>query len=238
MIYSEFAKVYDAYSLCYDYGIWFDYLIKLSGLKTLTGKKILELGCGTGKMLAKFASCKAFVTGVDSSDTMLSIADEKFFRRKLPAALINFDMGEFASNQKFDFIYAMGDSVNYLNGKELESLISNVSAMLAEDAAFTFDALNKTYMLKTGDELNMKAGDSRVSLLRNIKDNVMLTQVIIENTQGKHIETHKQHFHSTASIHSLAEKHRLSFQGPWGIFEFEDAHTEEAEKLQYVLKNK
>ena len=43
----------------------------------LTGKRILDVGCGTGRGLAEFADEAAFAVGVDASLDMLSMASQK-----------------------------------------------------------------------------------------------------------------------------------------------------------------
>jgi len=50
-----------------------DYLMK-------TGGNVLELGCGTGRVSLTLASAGFSVTGLDLSDTMLEIFDNKLLK--------------------------------------------------------------------------------------------------------------------------------------------------------------
>jgi SAM-dependent methyltransferase len=53
-----------------------------------TGGPVLELACGTGRLLAPLASAGLAVTGVDSSETMLRRATERLARLGLSAELV------------------------------------------------------------------------------------------------------------------------------------------------------
>lgn len=72
-------------------------------------KSILELGCGTGSILARLTSFSS-LTGIDQSPEMLAIA-----REKVPAArLLQGDMSSFSLGERFDVIISVFDSLNHL----------------------------------------------------------------------------------------------------------------------------
>jgi len=74
-IYYERAEIYDALSEAEDAdNKVFDWL-----LPHITGKTVLDLGCGTGKYLRLFAPHAKHITGLDASEAQLTIA-----QRKLP----------------------------------------------------------------------------------------------------------------------------------------------------------
>jgi SAM-dependent methyltransferase len=51
---------------------WFD-----EALRSVSGKKILDIGCGTGTLLKRFSAGGAICTGIDVSAEMISIAAQK-----------------------------------------------------------------------------------------------------------------------------------------------------------------
>ncbi len=140
--YKYFSVFYDEYAQDVDYDLWFSYLKKLSGIKELQGKKILDLGCGTGALTEKFASAGAQVWGVDVSEDMLSMCDARIFESGSRCMLIKEDISEFVTNEKFDFVYSACDSINYLSEKSLKAMFANVHDMLNEKAVFTFDFIS------------------------------------------------------------------------------------------------
>jgi len=90
----------------------FDKLRYLPGLvdfSDYSGKKLLEIGCGTGIDLIRFAEGGAVVTGVDLSETAISLARKNFEFRKLKADLrvMNGETLIFPDDT-FDIVYAHG----------------------------------------------------------------------------------------------------------------------------------
>lgn len=85
------------------------YLPKLVDFSGYAGKKLLEIGCGAGIDLVRFAEGGAVVTGVDLSETAISLARKNMAFRNLKADLLvmNGEALEFSDNT-FDVVYAHG----------------------------------------------------------------------------------------------------------------------------------
>ena len=73
------------------------------------GQKLLEVGCGVGTDLLRFARGGADVTGVDLSETAIQLAKLNFAQNRLTAELsvMNGEQLEFA-RESFDVVYAHG----------------------------------------------------------------------------------------------------------------------------------
>jgi ubiquinone/menaquinone biosynthesis C-methylase UbiE len=105
-LYLKAAKYYDydnRDNLTADIPFYLEYAEK-------TGKDILELGCGTGRVAIPIAEAGYTVTGLDLSDSMLEV-----FKTKLKSAseeaksrikYINSDMSNFSFDIKYDLIIA------------------------------------------------------------------------------------------------------------------------------------
>jgi SAM-dependent methyltransferase len=96
---------------------------------------LLELGCGTGALLADLAKTYQ-VTGVDRAPEMLAIAASR-----VPAAqLIPADMTSFTLSSRFDVVICMFDTLNHLPAFERwEALFDRVHEHLAPGGLFIFD---------------------------------------------------------------------------------------------------
>jgi ubiquinone/menaquinone biosynthesis C-methylase UbiE len=85
------------------------YLPKLVDFNAYKCKKLLEIGCGVGIDLIRFARGDAIVTGVDLADVSIALAQSNFEQNGLKADLFVMD-GEaldFEDNS-FDAVYAHG----------------------------------------------------------------------------------------------------------------------------------
>jgi SAM-dependent methyltransferase len=81
-------------------------LVDFSGYK---GKELLEIGCGVGIDLVRFARGGALVTGIDLAPTAIQLARRNFVLNGLDADLylMNGEALEFEDN-RFDVVYAHG----------------------------------------------------------------------------------------------------------------------------------
>jgi SAM-dependent methyltransferase len=100
-----------------------------------SARSLLELGCGTGAMLAGLAADLA-VTGLDQSPEMLAMAA----RRGVPAELVQADMTEFSLGTRFDVVICVFDTLNHLARFESwRQMFERVHEHLADDGLFFFD---------------------------------------------------------------------------------------------------
>ena len=98
-------------------------------------RSLLELGCGTGALLAGLTPGLA-VTGIDRSPDMLARAAES-----VPAAtLVQADMTNFRLDARFDVTICMFDTLNHVPTFDgWLSLFSRVHEHLADGGLFIFD---------------------------------------------------------------------------------------------------
>ena len=85
------------------------YLPKLVDFSGYHGKKLLEVGCGVGLDLVRFARGGAAVTGIDLAQTAIELAEQNFSINGLHADLIlmNGEALDFEQDS-FDVVYAHG----------------------------------------------------------------------------------------------------------------------------------
>ena len=86
-----------------------NYLPRLVKFTAYKGKSVLEVGCGAGIDLARFARAGAKVTGIDLSNTAIDLASKNFEQSVQNADLrvMNGECMQFADNT-FDVVYAHG----------------------------------------------------------------------------------------------------------------------------------
>lgn len=94
-------------------------------LGDVSGKSVLEFGCGDGLMYESYGFHKADYMGVDFSDRLL----EKFKSRYPQVKLKQSSAEDFKIEQKFDIIFSCG-MVQYLTPAKLERHVGHISKML------------------------------------------------------------------------------------------------------------
>lgn len=93
-----------------DYEAWADFILDTARARGWQGRRVLDLGCGTGNSTFPFFARGYGVVGLDASAEMLAVA-----RGKLPP--VEFVQGNFTSFsfvQPFDLIVSVFDSLNNL----------------------------------------------------------------------------------------------------------------------------
>ncbi|MFQ5601673.1 MAG: class I SAM-dependent methyltransferase [bacterium] len=85
------------------------YLTEVVDFNKYRGKKILEVGCGVGIDLVRFARCGAEVTGVDLAEMSMELARKNFQHQGLAGTFMegNGEDLQFDDNH-FDMVYAHG----------------------------------------------------------------------------------------------------------------------------------
>lgn len=149
-MYSDFAEIYDRLMQDIPYEGWVQYLHRLFEKHDIQPRRILDIGCGTGNVTVPLAKMGYEVTGLDLSEEMLALADQKARRDGISIKWIQQDMRSIDSGPvAFDLVISMTDSLNYINSPEdLEQVFHRVKTSLGgKQGWFIFD-LNSLYKIK------------------------------------------------------------------------------------------
>jgi SAM-dependent methyltransferase len=113
--FDRFARFYDL-----DYETFQEDLAMYLGFAERTGGPLLELGCGTGRLLLPLAEAGFELTGVDLSELMLAVARAKLDRANLSgrATLVKADMREVELEQRYRMAFIAINSFMHLTTLE------------------------------------------------------------------------------------------------------------------------
>lgn len=102
-------------------------------------KRILEPGCGSGRLIVSLAEKGYDVTGFDLSDSMLSFLDKQLAKKKLKATIYKQDMSAFEVDQPYDVVLNTFNTFRHLLTEEAaESHFHSVAKALRPGGLFFF----------------------------------------------------------------------------------------------------
>lgn len=135
--YEEFARVYDTVMDDSLYDLWFDFSKRHFPKDT---KEVMELACGTGILSILFEKAGYQVTGVDLSEEMLTIADQRADEAASKIIFAAGDMRELEGEAEYEAITCYSDSLCYMaNPTEVKQVFAGVHQLLKTDGVFIFD---------------------------------------------------------------------------------------------------
>lgn len=135
--YEAMAPVYDDFTGHYESEEWIADLVRILERHGLTGKRLLDVGCGTGTSFMPMLAQGWEVTGCDISPAMLALAREKAGERVQLAVADMLDLPDFG---EFDLVWALDDAINYLlSPEELARALAGMRANLAPTGLLLFD---------------------------------------------------------------------------------------------------
>ena len=153
-MYESFAQVYDAFMDDAPYEEWSSRLIRMMRERGIKDGLVLDLGCGTGTVTELLAQAGYDMIGVDLSEEMLRIAQEKRLQSGHDILYLEQDMRSFELYGTVRAVVSVCDSINYITDKEdLLQVFRLVNNYLDPGGLFLFD-LNTRYKYETllGDQ--------------------------------------------------------------------------------------
>lgn len=104
------------------------------------GRRILDLGCGTGASTAFFASNNLDVLGIDFNDEMLRTAHMRVDGTGYLARLLEADIRQADYPDELDLVFMIGNVLNELSSpREVELIFQKASQALRPGKRFVFD---------------------------------------------------------------------------------------------------
>jgi SAM-dependent methyltransferase len=158
--FGDFADHYDAYTEHPLYARWIVGLEALARRHGLTGRRVLDAGCGTGKSFLPLLDLGYEVTGCDASEAMLAHARRKAGGR---ARLVAADLTNLPRLGRFDLVVCLNDVCNYLASPgALRAALRGMAANLRPGGLLLLDANTPAAYRTVFAEVHRRERDGRV----------------------------------------------------------------------------
>lgn len=211
MSYERFAYIYDELMQDVPYDQWVELVDEKRDKYGITGRKLLDLGCGTGELSVRLAKDGYDVTGVDLSSDMLAMAQTKASANGVVIGFLQQNMVDLQLIDKYDVIGIFCDSLNYLNDpEEIKQTFQRVHKYLSDGGLFIFDVhsiykmanifIDQTFTYDQGEICyiwNCFPGDWPYSVEHELT-------FFVESEPGKYERFDELHFQRTFSINDYS----------------------------------
>lgn len=211
---SVFGAYSQYYNLLYknkDYTAEADYVHNLIRKYDPDAKKILDLGCGTGRHDLLLAEKGYEITGVDVSEEMLSVANSKLSCIKPEQSSVNFvhdDIRTIRLGRTFDVVISLFHVMSYqITNSDLIAAFSTAKAHLGHGGIFIFDCWYGPAVLTdrpTSREKNLE--DKEVSVTRHAEPVMHPNENLVDVNYRVYVKNK-----TTAEVEELRETHRMRY---------------------------
>ncbi len=247
--YYNFSYVYDLFMDETPYDIWAKNAINLLADYGVTSGVMVDLGCGTGQMTRRLHEKGFSMVGIDLSEDMLSVANDK----NQPGDILYIcqDMRDISLHGTVKAFVSFCDSLNYITDiNDLKQVFLGVATYLEEGGMFLFD-MNTPYKYRTlladntfsdtreegsfiwENEFDETTGENIYDLTLYIKRDVLYGDG--EESFERFFETHVQHCYEVEEVEHALKDAGLTF------IECLDADTcerptETTERVYFIAK--
>jgi SAM-dependent methyltransferase len=136
--YEATAPHYDLFTADHEHEPWTDTLERVAVEAGMCGRRLLDVGCGTGKSFLPFLARGYLVTACDISPAMLAIAAGKCGGRDVRLSVQ--DVRTLPRLGEFDLVCCLADALNYLlEPEELTDALRAMADNLAPGGMLLFD---------------------------------------------------------------------------------------------------
>lgn len=243
--YKSLAQVYDRLMNHVDYTATARFYMDAAKKAGWQGDRILDLACGTGSIMLELLKLGYEVWGVDRSEEMLAVADQKIFNAGFTPRLTNQDMRKLKAPGVFNLAVCVFDGLNYLlREDDLDRTLAKVHQALSPTGVFVFD-MHSEYKMSVvlGERTQFYTSDDLCYIWQNkysTKSGLidMKLDIFVKETNctyRRFEEVHRERYYSPETLIKCLEKTGFSVAAVYGNQSFQPPEAN-SERLYFVAQ--
>lgn len=219
MAYEQFAYTYDRLMADMPYDSWVAWLEQSCHKADLKPRTIADLGCGTGTIAIPLAQQGYKVYGVDLSEDMLAVAQDKSQGLSLPVkgsvTWLQGDLRDWVLPEAVDVAISFCDCLNYILDEEgIIGAFRSAYEGLAKGGLFLFDVHTPQLLQKYAAEQPYVLDDEEIAYTWTCElDEEKMTiqhqlSIFVEESNGLYRRTDEEHVQRAYALNWLTEELR------------------------------
>ena len=245
--YSVFANYYDYLMADVDYDAWANRIVTQLKKHAPKAKILVDLACGTGNISNLLAKKGYSVTGIDISDQMLMIAQDKAYEKHLRIQYLRQDMTRFAIHRKAEAITCICDGLNYLTTTEqVADFFENAANQLVDEGIMVLDISSPYKYEHVLSKQTIAELDEQVSFIWENHYDIRTGQLdfdiaffVPEGDQGLYRRLMEHHVQKAHAIEAL----QAAYEGRFDLIghldgESGEGYKETSERWLLILRKK
>ncbi|MGM9970335.1 MAG: class I SAM-dependent DNA methyltransferase [Anaeroplasma sp.] len=227
--YKKFGYYYDEVMAEMNYDLWLEFIEEYLN----KNDSVLDLACGTGTLATMLTLSGYRASGLDLSESIIEIANEKKKINHLDIPFYVADMTNFKLNDKFNMITCFFDSVNFLKTeKEIQALFNCASMHLKDNGYFIIDVFSKDFFNEyANNEINKDYETFYLNwTTKKVSSNSLRHQIKISEDDNTFVESYYEYYHEI-SILSNKKFKLIKISG-----DFNDDYQSEDERILLVYQ--
>ena len=135
-----------------------DFMLSYFGLTK--GSQVLDLMCGYGRHAIALARKEISVTAIDNLDDYIKEINKNAKDQDIPVKGIKADILQYVTDEKYDLVLCMGNSLNFFNAEDVNHLLINIHSYLKPGGHLLINTWSlaeiaiKSFAAKSSNEVN------------------------------------------------------------------------------------
>ncbi|MEE3232598.1 MAG: class I SAM-dependent methyltransferase [Candidatus Latescibacterota bacterium] len=240
--YQSLAPVYDYVMRHVDYDEWAAFLHSIFLRYSPDARHLIDLACGTGNISTELEKIGYQLTGVDASESMISIAQQKTLIDGNNSDFVHRDIRELEGMGYFDGAVCVYDSLNYLlENNDIADTFSQICSILKPGSLFVFDVCTErnsiTYFSDLSDEEQGPGFRYKRRSYYNKENRLQYNEFEIQfdDDETYYHEEHVQRIYPLETIEKEIATSNFTLLGIFDEFTF-NTGSEDSNRVHYVVR--